>query len=142
MSLQNDVENQQLHERRRRGKNPNRIRLLMVKIVVYALVLSLAGWAWYTIVVKGYTQAKTYIDASIEQVRVENAMNIKEVEDKVDLLSNDLRNLRESLELTDSSITDSTQVQKEIDTKLQNLDRQLKELERTLNILKEAPNAN
>lgn len=94
---------------------------------------------WGGIVYYGFTTAKAYIDTALQNVQQENAVNLQELTHSIDRLSRDVDYLRECIESTDSALAGSTKVQNRIDEKLQALDNQLKELERSLKVLKEAP---
>ncbi|CAH2213440.1 hypothetical protein [Tepidibacter aestuarii] len=112
-------------------------RNVLINILIFMISIGL----WGGIVYYGYGYAKNYIDTSINNVRQENAMNIQGLSDQVKLLSNEIKELSDSLDDTDSTISNTTDVQNKIDNKLEELDDRLKELQKSLDILKEAPNA-
>ncbi|MBF8982703.1 hypothetical protein IZY60_04030 [Lutibacter sp. B2] len=110
------------------------------KIWINVLILCISVGIWSTVVYYGYTYSKNYIDRSIKNVQQENALNIQALSGKIELLSNEIRNLKNSIDNTDDTIAGSTIVQEKIDEKLKALDNQLGTLEKSLKILKEAPN--
>ncbi|MDF2545761.1 MAG: hypothetical protein K0R93_659 [Anaerosolibacter sp.] len=105
-------------------------------LIIFTMCITL----WSTIVYYGYTYAKGYIDTSIRNIQQENAINIKELGERIEQVSQEIASLRENIANTDSTISNSTVVQERIDEKLENLDLQLQDLEKSLRILKEAPN--
>jgi len=112
---------------------------MMKRGLIYGLIIILCGVAWWQITVRGYTLAKNYIDQSVQSVRQDNAVSVQELQDRIDTLSRDMDQLRESLDSAGGSISNSATVQERIDEKLENLDKQLQDLEKSLKILKEAP---
>ena len=74
-------------------------------------------------------------------IQQENAMNITEIREDITILSAEIKNLRTSMEDTGVVISGTSDVQSRIDKKLLNLEYQLQELEKSLKILKEAPDA-
>jgi septal ring factor EnvC (AmiA/AmiB activator) len=117
-------------------RKKQRTRKILINI---ALIIASAG-LWCAAVYYGYTYAKDYIDTSIRNVQQQNAMNIQQLTERMEALGQEISGLRESIEDADSTISDSTSVQRRIDEKLEDLEDQLGELERALEILKEAPN--
>lgn len=117
-------------------RKKQRTRKILINI---ALFIASAG-VWCAAVYYGYTYAKDYIDTSIRNVQQQNAMNIQQLTERMEALGQEIAGLRESIEEADSTISDSTSVQRRIDRKLEDLEDQLEELERALEILKEAPN--
>lgn len=83
--------------------------------------------------------AKAYLDQSVQTVRQDNALSAQELQDRIDILGQDMAQLRVSLDSAGSSISNSATVQERIDTRLANLDKQLQDLEKSLKVLKEAP---
>jgi len=117
-------------------KRKQRIKKILINIIIF--VISAGVWsagAYY-----GYIYAKDYIDTSIKNVQQENAMNIQRLTESMEMLGQEITGLRENIEEADSTLSSSTSVQRRIDNKLEDLDDQMKELERALQILKEAPN--
>lgn len=112
---------------------------MIVRALLYILIAVLCGLAWWQITLRGYEMAKGYIDQSVQEVRQENAVNVQELQGRIDVLGQEMTQLRESLDSAGSSISNSATVQQRIDERLGNLDKQLKELEKSLKILKEAP---
>lgn len=123
----------------RRHTEKSKLRKRIVRGILYVLLILLCGAAWWQITLKGYEMAKAYIDQSVQAVRQENAVNVQELEGRIEVLGQEMAQLRESLDSAGSSISNSETVQERIDERLGNLDSQLKELEKSLKILKEAP---
>lgn len=123
----------------RKHKAKTKYKRMLIRGILYILIAVLCGAAWWQITYRGYEMGKTYIDQSIQSVRQENAVNVKELQGRIDVLGQEMVQLRESLDNAGSSISNSTTVQQRIDARLENLDKQLKDLESSLKILKEAP---
>lgn len=117
--------------RRRKKKGSS----IILKIVI--VLISIAVWGG--IVYHGYTTAKAYIDTSIQNVQQQNALKLDEINEEILLLKNEITVLQEIVAATDSSLSDTGSLQRNIDIKLEALDERLKDLERSLKILKEAP---
>ena len=117
-------------------RKKQRTRKILINIVLFIV----SAGVWCAAVYYGYTYAKDYIDTSIRNVQQQNAMNIQQLTERMEALGQEISGLRESIEDADSTISDSTSVQRRIDEKLEDLEDQLGELERALEILKEAPN--
>lgn len=107
--------------------------------ILYVLIFVLCGVAWWQITLKGYTLAKGYMDQSVQSVKQENAVSVQELQGRIDVLGEEMAQLRQSLNSAGSSISNSATVQQRIDERLGNLDKQLKDLESSLKVLKEAP---
>lgn len=127
-----ETESSRMDARRKK----QRTRKILVNIAIFIVSVGL----WCATVYYGYTYAKDYIDTSIRNVQQQNAMNIQQLTERMEVLGQEISGLRESIEEADSTISDSTSVQRRIDDKLEDLEDQLEELERALEILKEAPN--
>lgn len=125
--------------RHRKERVSNRKTVTAVRVVFYLLIAALCAYGWWQITLKGYEMAKSYVDASVQTVRQENAVKIQELEQRIDFLGSEMTQLKDSLNNAGSSISNSTSVQQRIDERLGNLDKQLKDLENSLKILKEAP---
>lgn len=124
----------------RKKKNQKHLNwLLIIKIALYVLILILSIWAWNRIVEKGYIHAKNYVDTAIEHVRQENALNVQQLQERMDLLSSEMKALRGAIENTDDTLSGSANIQKDIESRLESLDEQLVDLERSIKILREAP---
>lgn len=111
----------------------------ILRIFLGILIFLLSVGAWLATAYYGYTYAKDYIDTSIKNVRQENAVNMHQLSERIDLLTKEIANLKEAIEETDSSLSYSTRVQKRIDRELEELDERLEDLKESLEILKEAP---
>lgn len=108
------------------------------KTIIFSL---LAIILWGAIVYFGYTYAKEYIDTSIQQVQQENALNVQQLTEEVQTLKLEVRNLTDSIISTGLTLSNSTSIQDQIDQRLEALDKNLKDLENSLRVLQEAPNA-
>ena len=118
--------------------NPDKNRKkLKSNIIIFSLLIAL----WLGIVYSAYIYAKNYLDTAIKNIRQDNAMNITEIREDITILSTEIKNLRTSMEDTGMVISGTSDVQSRIDEKLLNLENQLQELEKSLEILKEAPDA-
>ncbi len=111
----------------------------VVRGILYVLIILLCGVAWWQITLRGYEVAKAYVDQSVQEVRQDNAVSVQELQDRIDVLGQEMAQLRESLDSAGSSISNSATVQGRIDERLGSLDKQLKDLEKSLKVLKEAP---
>lgn len=110
------------------------------KILINILILIISVSLWCAAAYYGYTYAKDYIDTSIRNVQQENAVNIQQLTERMEMLGHEISGLRERIEEADSTLSSSTSVQRRIDRQLGDLEDQLMELDRALQILKEAPN--
>ncbi|KUO67328.1 MAG: hypothetical protein APF84_07220 [Gracilibacter sp. BRH_c7a] len=110
---------------------------LKLNIIIFSILIAL----WIGIVYSAYIYAKNYLDTAIANIRQDNAMNITEIREDITILSTEIKNLRTSMEDTGVVISGTSDVQSRIDKKLLNLENQLQELEKSLEILKEAPDA-
>ena len=101
------------------------------------IVLFLLVWAG--LVYGGFYYSKQYFDQEIKNIQQTNAMYIQEIKDRMDSLTNELIALKGDLSNTDETISSSSSIHKELNAKIELLDKQLKNLEKSLQILKEAP---
>ncbi len=129
----NDVltEERPIRKSRTKKKKGN----IVLKIIM--ILLSLAIWSG--VVYYGFITAKEYIDTSIKNVQQQNAVNLTDINDQIIQLSGEISALRESIEDTDSSLSSTGDLQESIDEQLSALDKRLRELEDSLEILQEAP---
>lgn len=110
------------------------------KIIVNMVIFVISAGIWCAAAYYGYTYAKDYIDTSIRNVQQENAINIQQLTERMEMLGHEITALKDRIEEADSTISSSTSVQRRIDRQLEDLEDQLDELERALQVLKEAPN--
>lgn len=108
---------------------------LKTNIIIFSILFVL----WIGVVFSVYIYAKNYLDNAIANIRQDNAMNIKEIREDISILSTEIKNMRTSMEETGVVISGTSDVQSRIDEKLLNLENQLRKLEKSLEILKEAP---
>lgn len=118
--------------KKRKRKNKN-IFLTILYIIITICIWS--GLFYY-----GYTYSKEYIDNSMSEINQINNLSMENMEKRLDVLTKEVRSLKDAILETDDTLDDSSNIQEEIDKKLKALDNQLKTLERSLNILKDAPN--
>lgn len=119
-------------------ENPDKNgKKLKSNIIIFLILIVL----WIGIVYSAYIYAKNYLDTAIANIRQDNAMNITEIREDITILSTEIKNMRTSMEDTGVVISGTSDVQSRIDEKLLNLENQLQELEKSLGILKEAPDA-
>ncbi|NLW07241.1 MAG: hypothetical protein GX039_04580 [Clostridia bacterium] len=125
-----------MSEARETGKTKKQPSLAL-KVLLIVLVII----CWGGIVYGAGYYAKQYIDSSIQAVQQTNALNVRALEDRLEELSNDMQEIKMALESTDQTISSSDSTQRELSNRITQLDQQLQELQRSLMILKEAPNA-
>lgn len=118
-------------------KRKRKVKIKRILINIFVFIISAAVWC--SVVYYGYTYAKDYIDTAIKNVQQQNAVNIQQLNERIDLMTKEINGLREAIEDADSSLSYSTKVQRRIDGKLKELDARLKELKNSLEVLKEAP---
>jgi len=96
---------------------------------------------WGGIVYEGYYYSKNYFDKTINNIQQTNAMNVEQINGRLDNLKNEMEELKMSFSSTDETLSSSGSIQEQLNKKIELLDGQLKNLEKSLKILKEAPNA-
>lgn len=139
----------------------------IIKRVLTGFFIVVLISAWLFIVKYGIDLSKEYIDDALSTVEMrglenhqrlveQNAelnMDIETLNDDIEklryeitnlneeilLFSLEVRSLKSSIDIIDSSVANSVEIQAEIGTKIQNLDKGLQELKKSLNILLEAP---
>ncbi|HPU35672.1 MAG TPA: hypothetical protein PL078_07310 [Bacillota bacterium] len=99
----------------------------------------LAIMLWLGVVCSGFFLAKYYFDQAIMSVQQTNAMNVQTLEARLESLSADIAEIKKELNSAGRTLSSSDSIQKELNKKIEELDIQLKELEKSLNILREAP---
>lgn len=109
----------------------------VLNFIVVLLIIAI----WGGIVYSAYYYARQYIDLSIQMVQQTNAMNVQIITDRLDTLGSEITKIREALQDTGKTISSSTSTQEELSDKINKLDKQLQELEKSLKILREAPDA-
>lgn len=120
-------------------KNPNRRRKTRPGkwLGIFYCFLFLVFWG--SLIFGGFYITKDYLDKSISNIQQTNAMNIQELKDRLDSLTNEMLELKQVLSSTDQNISSAGSIQIQLNKKIDLLDQQLKSLEKSLNILKEAP---
>jgi len=101
-------------------------------IVLFLLV-------WGGLVYGGFYLSKQYFDQEITNIQQTNALNIQEIKDRMDSMTNELIAIKGDLSNTDETISSSSSIQEELNEKIEVLDKQLENLEKSLKILREAP---
>ncbi len=94
---------------------------------------------WLGLVAGGFYVAKTYIDQSMQNIQQTNAMNIKAVNDRLDAIASDIQALKNGLNMTGQTLSSSGDIQRELSGRIVELESQLLELQKSLQVLKEAP---
>lgn len=130
-----DDRTQVIKERIEKKKNKKKKMTVFLKVLSWILIIGV----WSGLVYGGFYYSKKYIDESIDRVQQNNSISIQAVTEKLDVLNNEIEGLRQAVSEADSNIASSTNIQGKINEKLNKLDAQLKELEKSLKILKEAP---
>lgn len=103
---------------------------------IYVLLFLLI---WGGLIYAGFYFTKQYLDNTINNIQQTNAMNIQEVKERLDSLANEMIALKSELSSTDETLSSSSSIQEQLRKKIDLLDAQLKNLEKSLKILKEAP---
>lgn len=127
LNLQDKVSNEP--NRARRPKSGG-------KVFLYFVLLFLL---WGGLVYEGFYFTKHYFDQTINNIQQTNAMHMQEVNEKLAGLTNELYALQQAINNTDKTLSSSGDIQEELNKKILVLDEQLKALEKSLKILKEAP---
>ena len=137
-SINNEETEDRIGERKVKRSNVNRKR----KRIVTALVLLISIVVWGSIVYYGVNKAKAYVDTinvNIINIQQQNAFNIKQVDEQMQLLKTEIEGLRTSIDDTGDSLSSSGNIQSSINKRLKQLDERLEELEASLDLLQEAP---
>jgi len=103
----------------------------------FSVILCLVIWAG--LVYGGFYFTKQNLTKEIKNIQQTNALNIQELKERMDSLMNEMIALKGGLSSTDETLSSSSSIQEELNEKIEVLDRQLKTLEKSLQILKEAP---
>lgn len=138
------------------------------KIVITSMIVVVLIAAWVFIVKYGIDTGKAYIDSAMSKIEMrslenhqslveENSRLTKEIQTlngDIETLRNDIATLNEdillfslevgslksSIDVIDTSISSSVEIQTEIGKRISTLEQRLVELKNSLNILLEAPN--
>jgi chromosome segregation ATPase len=119
-------------------KTPRRKKTSSKLGFIYILLLLLI---WAGLVYGGFYFTKQYLANAINNIQQTNAMNMQEVKERLDSLTNEMIALKSELSSTDETLSSSSGIQEQLNKKIDLLDGQLKNLEKSLKILKEAPDA-
>lgn len=104
------------------------------------LALFIAVVLWAGLVYGGFYFSRQYIDQAVQRVQQTNAMNVQTINERLDALNSETKELKEVLGYADETLTSTGDLQKELTDKIKMLEKQMQELEKSLNVLKEAPN--
>lgn len=138
------------------------------RIVMTGFIIAVLISAWLFIVKYGIDTGKAYIDNALDKVEMrslenhqrlveENSKLNKEIDglnadieklrsdiatlnEDILLFSLEVGSLKSSIDVIDTSISSSVEIQAEIGNRIQELEQRLVELKNSLNILLEAPN--
>jgi len=94
---------------------------------------------WTVLIYGGFYFTKQYLDTALHNVQQTNIVNLMEVKERLDSLSGEMKALQNELINTDQTLSSSGNIQAQLNRKIELLDTQLKNLEKSLKILKEAP---
>lgn len=130
--------NKQYPQDKKRVSRKNKKNKKNIFLTILYIILTISIWSG--LFYYGYTYSKEYIDNSISEINQINNLSMENMEKRLDILTKEVRSLKDAILETDDTLDDSSDIQEEIDKKLKALDNQLKTLERSLKILKEAPN--
>ena len=128
-------------------------------LYILTSLLIICGWVGMAYI--GYQQAIQTLDASVKEIKLEHALQIQEIEAEIQAVNIQTNDLKEEvlalngeitrfnngledmlvqMEIIDTNIIDSEQVQLEISTYLEALDKRLSDLQKSLETLEVAPN--
>lgn len=96
---------------------------------------------WIGLVGGGFYAAKYYLDQSVRAVQQTNALQVQVLNERVDTLNKEILSLKKILGSTDESLSSSSSILAQMNLKIETMANQMAELEASLKILKEAPNA-
>jgi chromosome segregation ATPase len=103
------------------------------------LAVFLAVVIWCGLVGGGYYAAKRYVDQVVQKVQQTNAMHVQLLNERLSALSSEMNELKRLLSSADQTISSTGSLQQELNARIEQLDLQMQELEKSLKILKEAP---
>lgn len=131
------------------------------KYLIYFSTGLLLICGWIGLAYMGYQQAMETLEASVQEIKLEHTLQIQEIEEKIVEINAESQTLRTDvnalnaeikrfndglddmliqLEIIDTNIIDSEEVQLEISSYLDELDKRLSDLQEALDVLKAAPN--
>lgn len=113
-------------------RHTNRKKSINSKTVVVVLL-------WCVLVFGGFYIGKVYLDKALHDIQQTNAMNIKNLDERIGTLTSEVQELKAILSNTDQVISNSGVLQADLNFKIQMLDQQLQDLQKSLQTLKEAP---
>lgn len=127
-------------------------------LYILTTILIICGWIGMAYI--GYQQAIQTLDASVKDIKLEHSLQIQEIEakiqevnsenaalkadvlalnDEITRFNNGLEDMLVQMEVIDTNIIDSEQVQLEISSYLEALDKRLSDLQKSLETLEVAP---
>ena len=128
-------------------------------LYILTTILIICGWIGMAYI--GYQQAIETLDASVKEIKLEHSLQIQEIEAEIQAVNLETSALKEDvlalnneitrfndglqdmlvqMEIIDTNIIDSEQVQLEISSYLEALDKRLSDLQKSLETLEVAPN--
>lgn len=144
-----------------------RKRVIQKRVLTGFIIVVLIS-AWLFIVKYGLDLGKNYIDEALARVEMRSLENhqrlveqntalnqdidalngdielmqaeIKALNEEILLFSLEVRSLKSSIDIIDSSVSNSVEIQASLGSRIEALDQRLVELRNSLNILLEAPN--
>lgn len=143
-------------------------RKKIIKYVSKAFVIITMIVVWLLIVKYGFEYSKMYMDDALEKIEMKSDENYQKLVQQNSIINKDIeglnvdieslraevaglneeillftlevRSLKSSIDVIDTSVSNSVQIQAEIGARIQELDEKLEELKKSLDILSEAPN--
>ena len=94
---------------------------------------------WVVLVAGGYYAARVYFDQAVLKIQQSNSMNVQALNERMESIALEIKELKVLLNVADNAISTSGSLQKDLNERITLLDQQLKNLEQSLKILKEAP---
>jgi len=144
-----------------------RKRLILKRVLTGFIIVVLIS-AWLFIVKYGIDLGKNYIDEALARVEMRSLENhqrlveqntalnqdietlntdisnmqaeIESLNEEILLFSLEVRSLKSSIDLIDTSVSNSVEIQASLGARIAELDNRLQELRNSLNVLLEAPN--
>lgn len=129
-------------EKRRYKKDKKKVNDIVIYVVLIGIwgALVFAGY-WYTNskLARDKAELQKYIDQSLSEVQETNSLNIQMLNEKMENMESDLKDIAWALEKTGEEINVSgSSTRQELSKRMEALDKQLEELRNSLEILKES----
>lgn len=107
----------------------NQLRVILALVLLWASLF--AGGFWY---------ARQYIEQIVLEIQETNALTVQDLEEKIQSLSSEMKIIKETLTRTDKTLSSTGTASEEVKKRIEEMDIQLKELEKSLSILQETGN--